>query len=150
MLGSSRSTLLSEHRQALITAAVTGELRDPWSSGVSKVDEAAFEAFICDWLVGSGGYDAVKVGTAQGADDFDPVRGLDTAELFAFIGATQATSGTGCSTLLRRRSEQGAARASPTGWPRSSTPAARSTCSATASSTRRDDPAGVLPAGVTA
>ena len=57
---------------------------------MSKVDEAAFEAFICDWLVGSGGYDAVKVGTAQGAPtDFDPVRALDTAELFAFIGATQ-------------------------------------------------------------
>ena len=54
------------------------------------VDEAAFEAFICASLVGSGGYDEVKVGTAQGAPaDFDPVRALDTAELFAFIGATQ-------------------------------------------------------------
>ncbi|MFA7477115.1 MAG: type I restriction endonuclease [Acidimicrobiia bacterium] len=54
------------------------------------MDEAAFEAFICDWLVERGGYDAVKVGTAQGVPtDFDVVRGLDTAELFAFIGATQ-------------------------------------------------------------
>ena len=57
---------------------------------MAKVDEAAFESFICDWLVGRGGYDAVKVGNAQGEPtDFDPVRGLDTAELFAFIGATQ-------------------------------------------------------------
>ncbi len=33
----------------------------------------------------------VKIGKAQGEPrDFDPVRGLDTAELFAFIGATQA------------------------------------------------------------
>ena len=57
---------------------------------MSKPDEAAFESFICDWLVGQGGYDAVKVGTAQGSPtDFDPDRGVDTAELFAFIGATQ-------------------------------------------------------------
>jgi type I restriction enzyme, R subunit len=57
---------------------------------VIKANEAAFESFICDWLVAHGGYDAVKTGTAQGAPtDFDPVRGLDTAELFAFIGATQ-------------------------------------------------------------
>ena len=56
-----------------------------------KPDEAAFEAFICDWLVDHGGYDACKVGNAQGSPtDFDPVRGLDTAELFQFIGATQA------------------------------------------------------------
>jgi type I restriction enzyme R subunit len=58
---------------------------------VSKADEAGFESFICDWLVDSGGYDAVKVGTAQGDPaDFDVTRALDTAELFAFIGATQA------------------------------------------------------------
>ncbi len=55
-----------------------------------KPDEAAFETFICDWLTGQGGYDACKVGNKQGQPtDFDPVRGLDTAELFAFIGATQ-------------------------------------------------------------
>jgi type I restriction enzyme R subunit len=54
------------------------------------VDEAGFELLICDWLVERGGYDAVKVGTAQGSPaDFDPTRGLDTAELFAFISATQ-------------------------------------------------------------
>jgi type I restriction enzyme, R subunit len=58
---------------------------------VTKPDEAAFEAFICEWLVDHGGYAAAKVGTGQGAPtDFDPARGLDTAELFAFIGATQA------------------------------------------------------------
>jgi len=56
-----------------------------------KPDEAAFESFICDWLVAHGGYDSCKVGNAQGEPtDFDPVRGLDTAELFAFLGATQA------------------------------------------------------------
>jgi type I restriction enzyme R subunit len=58
---------------------------------MSKVDEAGFESFICDFLVSAGGYAAAKVGTAQGAPtDFDPVRGLDTQELFLFIGATQA------------------------------------------------------------
>jgi len=58
-----------------------------------KPDEAAFESFICDWLVDHGGFDACKVGNAQGAPtDFDPARGLDTAELVQFIGATQAES----------------------------------------------------------
>ena len=56
-----------------------------------KPDEAAFESFICDHLVDQGGYDLCKVGNAQGAPtDFDALRGLDTAELFAFLGATQA------------------------------------------------------------
>lgn len=56
-----------------------------------KPDEAGFESFICDWLVDSGGYDLCKTGNASaGPPDFDVVRGLDTAELFAFIGATQA------------------------------------------------------------
>lgn len=56
-----------------------------------KADEAAFESAMCAWLLELGGYDVVKVGNAQGEPtDFDPVRGLDTAELFAFIGATQA------------------------------------------------------------
>ncbi len=58
---------------------------------MSKVDEKGLESFICGWLVDSGGYTAAKVGTAQGSPtDFDPARGLDTAELYAFIGATQA------------------------------------------------------------
>lgn len=56
-----------------------------------RADEGAFEAEICDSLVASGGYDAVKVGNRQGAPThFDPIRGIDTAALFAFIGATQA------------------------------------------------------------
>lgn len=56
-----------------------------------RADEEAFESFICDYLVAHGGYDACKVGNAQGSPtDFDPIRGLDTAELFAFLGATQA------------------------------------------------------------
>ena len=54
--------------------------------------EADFEATIADWLVKHGAYQGpVKVGTAQGEPrDFDPVRGIDTAEVFAFIGGTQA------------------------------------------------------------
>jgi type I restriction enzyme R subunit len=61
------------------------------AGGSVKPDEAAFESFICDTLIADGGYDTCKVGNAQsGVSDFDPVRGLDTAELFAFLGATQA------------------------------------------------------------
>ncbi len=55
-----------------------------------KPREADFEGFICDELTGSGGYIAAKHGTAQGEPrDFDAGLGIDTAELFAFIGATQ-------------------------------------------------------------
>jgi type I restriction enzyme R subunit len=56
-----------------------------------KPDEAAFEAAICDHLVSVGGWDLYKVGNpADPLPHFDATRGLDTAELFAFIGATQA------------------------------------------------------------
>lgn len=56
--------------------------------------EADFEHTIGTWLVEHGGYQApVKVGNAQtDPRDFDAVRGIDTAELFTFIGATQAES----------------------------------------------------------
>lgn len=55
-----------------------------------RADETAFETEICEWLRAHGGYPEVKVGNRQGAPtDFDPVRGLDTAEMFAFVGATQ-------------------------------------------------------------
>jgi type I restriction enzyme R subunit len=53
-----------------------------------KPDEKAFEDHIASSLVESGGYRAVKVGNASG--DFDAERGLDLAELFAFVEATQA------------------------------------------------------------
>ncbi len=57
---------------------------------VSGPSERAFETAICEALVGAGGYSAVKVGNAADrADDFSPDLALDTAELFAFIGATQ-------------------------------------------------------------
>ena len=56
-----------------------------------RLDEKTFETFISEWLVEHGGYDAVKVGTStEHSKDFDPVLGLDRAELFAFIQATQA------------------------------------------------------------
>jgi type I restriction enzyme R subunit len=57
-----------------------------------KLDEFAFESEICAWLADHGGYDLVKAGNAlsMGHPDFDPERGLDTAELFAFIAVTQA------------------------------------------------------------
>ena len=52
--------------------------------------ERAFETAICESLVGSGGYVSVKVGNAADRnDDFSAELGLDTAELFSFIGATQ-------------------------------------------------------------
>ena len=53
-------------------------------------DEAAFEEHIASWLVECGGYRRVKVGDAGGEPrDFDAVAGVDTADLFEFIGATQ-------------------------------------------------------------
>jgi type I restriction enzyme R subunit len=57
---------------------------------VRSTSEEAFEVAICDWLTQHGGYDAVKNDRQQDPRDFDPVRGLDTAELFIFLGATQA------------------------------------------------------------
>lgn len=55
---------------------------------MSAIDEAAFESHIAAWLVDHGGYRRVKVGGAGG--DFDGNAGVDTADLFEFIGATQA------------------------------------------------------------
>ncbi len=49
-----------------------------------RVDEEAFEAEIAEWLVKHEGYVAGR------PDDFDAALGIDTAQLFAFIGATQA------------------------------------------------------------
>ena len=57
---------------------------------MSSVDEAAFEAQIAGGLVDHGGYRRVKVGRPGGKSDFDGVAGVDTADLFEFINATQA------------------------------------------------------------
>ena len=60
---------------------------------MTKVDEAGFEDTITEFLVDHGGYVACKRGVGQhGPADFDTTRGVDTAELLAFIGATQGES----------------------------------------------------------
>ncbi|MXZ69529.1 MAG: type I restriction endonuclease subunit R, partial [Acidimicrobiia bacterium] len=56
----------------------------------SSIHEAAFEAHIAGWLVEHGGYGRVKT-TSEGYEaDFDGIAGVDTADLFEFIRATQA------------------------------------------------------------
>ena len=57
---------------------------------MGSVDEAAFEAQIAEWLVDHGGYRRVKAGSTVGESDFDGAAGVDTADLFEFIAATQA------------------------------------------------------------
>ena len=53
-------------------------------------DEKLFEDAVSEHLVTHGGYLTCKVGTlAADNSDFDPVRGLDTVELFSFIEDTQ-------------------------------------------------------------
>ncbi|MCQ3807930.1 MAG: hypothetical protein KTV16_11750 [Acidimicrobiia bacterium] len=55
-----------------------------------SVTEAAFEDGIASWLVEHGGYGQVKIGNVGDASrDFDAEAGVDTADLFVFIGATQ-------------------------------------------------------------
>jgi len=58
---------------------------------VIKPDERLFEDAITERLVDHGGYRVCKWGTKapQWSGDFDAGRGIDTAELFAFIEATQ-------------------------------------------------------------
>ena len=57
---------------------------------MTSVDEAAFEAHIAGWLVDHGGYQRVKVGNLGAVlSDFDSAAGVDPADLFEFIGATQ-------------------------------------------------------------
>jgi type I restriction enzyme R subunit len=57
---------------------------------VSSVSEKLLEEEITTHLVAKGGYQTCKLGTDQAMrEDFDPQLGFDTAELFAFIGATQ-------------------------------------------------------------
>lgn len=53
--------------------------------------EADFETSIVTWLTEHGGYQLAKNGLTQNMPrDFKPEWGLDTPELFSFIGATQA------------------------------------------------------------
>ena len=52
-----------------------------------KPDEKAFEDHVSRTLVERGGYREVKLGNAT--EDFDPTRGLDLTELFAFLKETQ-------------------------------------------------------------
>ncbi len=54
-----------------------------------KADEFAFESEVADWLADHGGYEPVKFGNVADQQDFRPDLGLDTMDLFAFIGATQ-------------------------------------------------------------
>ena len=56
---------------------------------MSSIHEAAFEAHIARFLVEHGGYRRRKDGTTDGKSHFDSVAGLDTADLFDFIDATQ-------------------------------------------------------------
>lgn len=55
-----------------------------------SVSEEAFEDDIASWLVEHGGYRQTKIGNVgDGPRDFDAEAGVDTADLFVFIGATQ-------------------------------------------------------------
>jgi type I restriction enzyme R subunit len=58
---------------------------------VTGPTEAGLETAICESLTSAGGYmGPAKVGNAQsGAPDLDRATGIDTAELFTFIGLTQ-------------------------------------------------------------
>ena len=95
-----------------------------------KPNEAAFEAYVSEWLVEHGGYAEVKGPGQARPSAFDPVTGIDTEDLFAFLGATQAAAGISSSSVtvgcrVRRRSS------SPVS-PLSSTSGAPSTCCVTA------------------
>ena len=57
---------------------------------MTNPNEKLFEDAITGHLVAEGGYLTCKVGTHEAfSADFDPVRGLDTVELFSFIEETQ-------------------------------------------------------------
>ena len=55
-----------------------------------KPNEAAFEEYVAGWLVEHGGYAELKGPGQSTPSAFDPVAGIDTEDMFAFIGATQA------------------------------------------------------------
>lgn len=57
---------------------------------MTDANEALFEQVITDSLVQDGGYRTCKWGThPEWNSDFDRKNGIDTSELFAFLGATQ-------------------------------------------------------------
>jgi hypothetical protein len=124
--------LLVERRQALITAAVTGEIGDSGGGGVSKASEAVFEDAITQHLVEPWWLPRLQAWgrSAVGAADFDAVvAGVDTAELFAFIGATQAREWSAwviSTTVVTPWC--GAAEVRGSGWRSRSMIVARSTC----------------------
>jgi hypothetical protein len=82
--------------------------------------EIAFEDAIVEALVTSGGY------TRGIPTNYDPALALDTAELFTFIGATQADA---WEEIVQRYGGDPdlAQRSSSSGWPNRSTSAGRST-----------------------
>ena len=55
-----------------------------------KPNEAAFEEYVAGWLVEHGGCAELKGPGQSTPSAFDPVAGIDTEDMFAFIGATQA------------------------------------------------------------
>ena len=57
---------------------------------MSSIHEAAFEAHIAGFLVERGGYRRVKTTSEGYESDFEGSAGVDTADLFEFIEATQA------------------------------------------------------------
>ena len=57
---------------------------------MTSVSEKLLEDEISAHLVAHGSYVTCKVGTRETREDFDAGRGLDTAELFAFIRQTQS------------------------------------------------------------
>ena len=129
--------LLHERRQALITAAVTGQLDDLRSRGMSSVSERLFE----DAISGIARRRTAATGSASRDDPSGrptsiATLGLDTRRAVrVHRGDTARRRGRSSSrpTAATRRS---LGRGSPTGSRSRSTSAARSTSSATASATR--------------
>ena len=89
-----------------------------------KPNEAAFEEHIASWLVEHGGYAEVKGPGQSRPSAFDPVTGIDTEDLFAFLGATRPKPGISSSSVMagyraRRRSSLPASRLRSTSEARS-------------------------------
>ena len=101
-----------------------------------KLGEAASEEFVAGWLVENGGYDEVKGPRASRSSAFEPVWSIDTEDLFAFIGLTEADAWHRLVEL--HGSDPGEAQARVIQRPATeSIGGAPSTCSATTSSTMK-------------